>query len=126
MIRTNPICELESTGDLYRCSFCQWESRKPSVRRNCPRQKKIKGVGGHHAELFAAMGFLPVAGCQCNSIRHRMTQLGPDGCEREMASLVGEIQQEAIRRRWPLMSSRLAGWSIESIIRQAIKRARAE
>jgi len=123
-MRDVPNCDLIKIGDDYVCSHCQWETQKANVKRNCPKRDRVIGVGDEFKAILESMG-VTQGGCRCGSIQRQMNRMGPDKCEAEIVDMSKAIREEAIKRNWPLSSTRLALWAIEGLIRKAIKRVRA-
>ncbi len=87
-------------------------------------QDAVTGPGTHLHRMLSSMGIKPTAHCKCLKLMRQMDWWGPDGCEHKMPNIVKRIQREAIKRQWPLVNNPLAAWSIEGLVRRAIKKAR--
>lgn len=100
------------------------------------RTPRTKNVGDYMKDLTGELGIQPKHGCGCDSLANEMNRLGPDGCRRDRARLVGKLQTNAKRYSWgdvarAAMSAVKTGlvWQIDlmdpygSLLDEAIRRA---
>jgi hypothetical protein len=87
-----------------------------------PPSRNVREAGGPGSELSAILGTLGLAhleGCKCKKRARQMDDWGPDGCERNINTIVGWLEEEAKSRKLPFIR-----WGAKTLVRVAIRRAR--
>ena len=111
-----------------RCPVC-WVSAD-GVTSTTQVRRPHPGPGTHLSRLIARFqrvlpwwDMQPHEGCGCNDTARWMDQLGPDGCEERITSIVKRLKNEARKRK---ITFPFQGWAAEKMVRWAIKRARKQ
>lgn len=79
--------------------------------------ESTRGPGAEFRKTAESFGFTQV-GCACAATEARMNRLGPDGCRREIESLIDEVMANARKMAKP-MTRGLARHAIEEACRRA-------
>lgn len=80
------------------------------------------GVGTELSALLARWGIKEKAGCKCKSRAALMDARGIAWCENHIETIVGWLQEEAVKRRLPFVKT-LGRLLIRKAIRSAMKKA---
>lgn len=75
------------------------------------------GPGAEFRKLAEERG-VNQGGCQCKATEARMNRLGPDGCRRDMESLIDEVLKNS-RGKVLFLSRDMVRWTIEEACRIA-------
>jgi len=78
-------------------------------------------VGSELKKLLSKIGIAEKQNCSCNKHAKAMDAAGPDWCEQNIATIVGWLRDEAVRRRLPFVET--AG---KALVKLAISRARTK
>lgn len=94
-------CDLTSPDAT--CPRCGFVSKVRGAIRACRKPApRICGVGCHLARLLSWFGIRDDGKCGCSQHAAQMDALGPDGCEREIETIMGWLR-EAAAKRLPLV-----------------------
>ncbi len=74
--------------------------------------------------MFARWGIYPTGSCQCDQRATLMDQEGPDWCERNLATIVRWLRDEAANRSFIQRIAARIPLLIPRIVRRAIRRTR--
>lgn len=83
-----------------------------------------EGPGTELEKILKGFQIRKLAKCQCEQIKCRMNEAGPDGCEERLDVFAGEILAEARRRSWWFSGTRLADATARMLIGRAIRNSR--
>lgn len=85
-----------------------------------PRKRESSGGPGTElAAILSTLGMSYLEGCKCKKRARQMDEWGPDGCERQLYTIIGWLEEEAKRRKLPFIR-----WGAKTLVRVAIRRAR--
>ena len=94
-------CDLTSPDAT--CPRCGFVSKVRGAIRQCRRPvPRTCGVGCHLSRLLSWFGIRDDGKCGCAQHAAQMDALGPDGCEREIETIMGWLR-EAAAKRLPLV-----------------------
>lgn len=105
-------CVVHQDGDLW------------AIDINHPKypREKVNPAGGPGTELtkiLRTIGLGYLEGCKCKKRARQMDEWGPEGCEKNLATIVGWLEEEAKNRKLPFIR-----WGARTLVLVAIRRAR--
>ncbi len=110
--------------DVMNCVVAQVQNDIWIIDETHPDYPRPKAApsGGPGTELSAILGTLGLAhleGCKCKKRARQMDEWGPDGCERNIDTIVKWLEEEAKNRKLPFIR-----WGAKTLVRVAIRRAK--
>ena len=115
-------CDLTSPDAT--CPRCGFVSKVRGAIRQCRKPSpRFCGVGCHLARMLSWFGIRDDGRCGCSEHAAQMDAWGPDGCEREIETIMGWLR-DAAAKRLPLVP-----WvdaPVRLLVHQAIAAARRD
>jgi hypothetical protein len=78
-----------------------------------------RGPGTELSKMLKRFGIEYVPGCKCADHARQMDLWGPDGCERQIQTIVGWLRKESEKRGLPFVE-----FAAKHLVQRAINRAR--
>ena len=99
-----------------------WEAGRGPRQAQPQRKPDPQPQGGPGTELSKILkrfGIEYVPGCKCADHARTMDRWGPDGCEKQMQTILFWLRQESEKRGLPFVE-----FAAKMLVRRAIKRAK--